>query len=204
MSGGHRAIDVFVAGVCEGEPGPGGWGAVLRYGKHRRELQGSELASTAPNRMLLTAAAAALGALTRPLPVRLYADRAILGRAAVESSRVVWVGTHDEPDGTRATELARDALREAVRKLEARCLHDLVTRQCWQCRPTSTTLPNRVKVTSGGLVFHLDEGCAALHGGWRKVERRGGLRSDLTTIPTADALAKGLGACESCCRGFKL
>jgi ribonuclease HI len=203
MSGGQGVVDVYIAGVRDGDRGPAGWGAVLRYGTAIRELKGSEPAPGSPDELLSTAATAALAALTRPARVRLHAEPAVLRSASTGPHRVVCAGVQEDgPDQARAVALAREELDEAVRDRDARCLHDLVRNQCWQCRPRSGNLPDRVKVTSGGSVFHLSEGCAALHDGWRQLERRGGIRSDLTSIPTVDALARGLGACEDCCRGL--
>jgi ribonuclease HI len=64
---------IYTDGACSGNPGPGGWGAVLRYGDHVKELHGGE-ASTTNNRMELTAAISALEALSRPSTVQLYTD----------------------------------------------------------------------------------------------------------------------------------
>ena len=63
----------FTDGACRGNPGPGGWGAVLQSGAHRKELRGSEPATT-NNRMELTAAIKALEALKRSSNVELYTD----------------------------------------------------------------------------------------------------------------------------------
>jgi ribonuclease HI len=67
-------IEVYTDGACSGNPGPGGWGAVLRYGGHERELSGGEATTTTNNRMELTAPIRALRALTRPSVVRLHTD----------------------------------------------------------------------------------------------------------------------------------
>ncbi len=67
------AIDVFTDGACSGNPGPGGWGAILRWNGHERELSGGA-AHTTNNRMELTAAIEALKALKRPAAVRLHTD----------------------------------------------------------------------------------------------------------------------------------
>jgi ribonuclease HI len=67
------AVDAFTDGACSGNPGPGGWGAILRWGGHERELSGGE-AETTNNRMELMAAIAALEAIRRPVPVRLHTD----------------------------------------------------------------------------------------------------------------------------------
>jgi ribonuclease HI len=64
---------IYTDGACSGNPGPGGWGAVLRYGDHVKELHGGE-ASTTNNRMELMAAISALEALSRPGTVQLYTD----------------------------------------------------------------------------------------------------------------------------------
>jgi ribonuclease HI len=68
-----QAVVVHTDGACSGNPGPGGWGAVLRYGGHEKELKGGE-ALTTNNRMELTAAIMALEALTRPATVELHTD----------------------------------------------------------------------------------------------------------------------------------
>jgi len=67
------AVDIFTDGACSGNPGPGGWGAILRWGEVEKELSGWENPTT-NNRMEMTAAAAALEALKRPAAVRLHTD----------------------------------------------------------------------------------------------------------------------------------
>ena len=67
-------VDIYTDGACSGNPGPGGWGAVLSYGKHEREIYGGDRGPTTNNRMELTAAIQALEALTRPVEVRLHTD----------------------------------------------------------------------------------------------------------------------------------
>ncbi|WP_410574539.1 ribonuclease HI [Amycolatopsis sp. cmx-4-61] len=67
-------VEIYTDGACSGNPGPGGWGAVLRYGKHERELYGGEATPTTNNRMELTAPIRALESLTRPSQVRVYTD----------------------------------------------------------------------------------------------------------------------------------
>lgn len=66
-------VEIFTDGACRGNPGPGGWGAVLRYGGHERLLSGGSH-DTTNNRMELTAAIEALEALHRPCRVRLVTD----------------------------------------------------------------------------------------------------------------------------------
>ena len=66
-------VDVFTDGACRGNPGPGGWGAVLRYKGKEKELHGGE-PHTTNNRMELTAAIVALESLARPCKVSLTTD----------------------------------------------------------------------------------------------------------------------------------
>ncbi len=68
-----KAVTAYTDGACRGNPGPGGWGAILRYGENERELQGGERETT-NNRMELMAAIEALGALKEPCRVALYTD----------------------------------------------------------------------------------------------------------------------------------
>lgn len=68
-----KAVTAYTDGACRGNPGPGGWGAILRYGENVRELQGGE-PQTTNNRMELMAAIEALGALKEPCRVALYTD----------------------------------------------------------------------------------------------------------------------------------
>ena len=66
-------VAIYTDGACRGNPGPGGWGAVLLYGEHRREISGAA-PDTTNNRMELTAAIRALEALNRHSAVTLYTD----------------------------------------------------------------------------------------------------------------------------------
>jgi ribonuclease HI len=68
------AVDIYTDGACIGNPGPGGWGAVLRYGGVEKEINGGESGATTNNRMELMAPIRALESLTRPVVVRLHTD----------------------------------------------------------------------------------------------------------------------------------
>ena len=68
-----KQVEIFTDGACKGNPGPGGWGAVLRTGGHEKELSGHAPATT-NNRMELTAVIEALGALKSPCEVALHTD----------------------------------------------------------------------------------------------------------------------------------
>jgi ribonuclease HI len=67
------AVEIYTDGACKGNPGPGGWGAVLIAGTHERELFGGEPLTT-NNRMELTAVIRALDALSRPCEITLFTD----------------------------------------------------------------------------------------------------------------------------------
>ena len=66
-------MTLFTDGACSGNPGPGGWGALLRYGAHEKELSGGEPATT-NNRMEMLAVIHGLEALKKPAQVRIYTD----------------------------------------------------------------------------------------------------------------------------------
>ena len=66
-------VEIFTDGACRGNPGPGGWGAILRNGTKEREISGGEVLTT-NNRMELMAAIQALNALKRPCRVELHTD----------------------------------------------------------------------------------------------------------------------------------
>jgi len=68
-----KTVTIYTDGACSGNPGPGGWGAILMYGAHRRELSGGE-PDTTNNRMELTAVIQALSLLKEPCVVDLWSD----------------------------------------------------------------------------------------------------------------------------------
>ncbi len=68
-----QRVEIWTDGACSGNPGPGGWGAILLFGAHRKELSGGEAATT-NNRMELMAAISALEALTRDCAADVYTD----------------------------------------------------------------------------------------------------------------------------------
>ena len=82
-----RRVTIWTDGACSGNPGPGGWGAVLRYGGHEKDLKGGE-ALTTNNRMELTAAIEALESLNRPCEVILHTDSQYLRGGVTE-----WIAT---------------------------------------------------------------------------------------------------------------
>lgn len=78
-----EVVEIFTDGACRGNPGPGGWGALLRYKGRERRLKGAE-AQTTNNRMELMAAIAALEALKRPCRVVLTTDSTYLRSGVTE------------------------------------------------------------------------------------------------------------------------
>ena len=85
-----KEVIVYTDGACSGKPGPGGWGCVLIYGEHRKEMSGGEKETT-NNRMELTAAIRALEALNVPCSVDLYSDSAYLVNAFEQGWLSNWV-----------------------------------------------------------------------------------------------------------------
>ena len=76
-------IDIYTDGACRGNPGPGGWAAVLTMGEREKEISGAENPTT-NNRMELQAVIGALKALKRPVEVRLYTDSQYVRRGILE------------------------------------------------------------------------------------------------------------------------
>ncbi len=81
-----KVIRIYTDGACRGNPGPGGWGAILQYDGHEREMFGGEAATT-NNRMELTAVIEALSALNRPCRVVLHTDSQYVQKGITE-----WIG----------------------------------------------------------------------------------------------------------------
>lgn len=68
-----KLVEIYTDGACSGNPGPGGWGAVLRYGGHEKEISGGAIQTT-NNRMELQAVISALQQLKKPVAVRVHTD----------------------------------------------------------------------------------------------------------------------------------
>ncbi len=90
MTDRDAVVEIYTDGACVPNPGPGGWGAVLRYGSSERDLCGGEAAQTTNNRMELLAPIRALETLTRaPLTVRLYTD-SVYVRSGITKWVLAW------------------------------------------------------------------------------------------------------------------
>jgi len=112
-------VVIYTDGACRGNPGPGGWGAVLMSGEHEREMWGGEAATT-NNRMELTAAIEALTALNRPCSVELHTDSQYLRRGITEWLSI-WKGR-----GWRTLSKSEVKNEDLWRRLDdARTRHDV-------------------------------------------------------------------------------
>ncbi len=78
-----KHVTIFTDGACRGNPGPGGWGALLRYGEHEKKLSGAEFETT-NNRMELIAAIKALASLREPCIVALHTDSQYVQKGITE------------------------------------------------------------------------------------------------------------------------
>ena len=84
-----KTVEIYTDGACSGNPGPGGWGAILRYAGHEKELSGGE-AMTTNNRMELTGVIAALEALKESCTVELWSDSKYVIDALEKGWAVKW------------------------------------------------------------------------------------------------------------------
>jgi ribonuclease HI len=112
-------VIVHTDGACSGNPGPGGWAAILSFGDHLKELKGGE-AHTTNNRMELTAAIAALDALKRPCLVDLYTDSQYL-RDGITKWMKSW-----KRNGWRTSDKKPVRNVDLWQKLDALCSHHQV------------------------------------------------------------------------------
>lgn len=84
-----KTVDIYTDGACSGNPGPGGWGAILMYGEHKKELSGGE-AHTTNNRMELLAVISALELLKEPCKINLYSDSQYIINAMTKGWAEKW------------------------------------------------------------------------------------------------------------------
>ena len=84
-----KTVTIYTDGACSGNPGPGGWGAILQYGPHKKEISGGE-ANTTNNRMELTGVIRALQLLKEPCTVELYSDSKYVIDALEKGWAVGW------------------------------------------------------------------------------------------------------------------
>lgn len=84
-----KKVEIFTDGACSGNPGPGGWAAILRYGAHEKEISGGE-ANTTNNRMELSAVIQALNLLKEPCQVKIYSDSKYIIDAVTQGWAKKW------------------------------------------------------------------------------------------------------------------
>ncbi len=84
-----KQVTIYTDGACSGNPGPGGWGCVLMYGQHKKEMSGGE-PQTTNNRMEIQAALSALSILKEPCLVDIYTDSAYLCNAVEKKWLANW------------------------------------------------------------------------------------------------------------------
>jgi len=88
-----KKVDIYTDGACSGNPGPGGWGAILVYGGHEKEISGGD-ASTTNNRMELMAVISALSVLKESCDVSLYSDSKYVCDALTKGWAIKWRGNN--------------------------------------------------------------------------------------------------------------
>ncbi|GIQ69193.1 ribonuclease HI [Xylanibacillus composti] len=84
-----KEVTIYTDGACSGNPGPGGWGAILMYGEHQKELSGAEKHTT-NNRMEIRAVVEALSRLKEPCRVKVYSDSAYVVNCFQQKWHVNW------------------------------------------------------------------------------------------------------------------
>jgi len=108
-------VEIYSDGACRGNPGPGGWGAVIRFGSHEKEISGGATATT-NNKMELTAVIRALEALTRPSTVHVYTDSQYVQKGIKEWihgwKRNGWKTAAKEPVKNKELWIELDELRK--------------------------------------------------------------------------------------------
>ena len=114
-----KRVEAFTDGGCRGNPGPGGWGAILRFGEHERELSGSE-PETTNNRMELLAAISALEALSEPCLVVLTTDSTY-----VKDGITKWIKNW-KANGWRTAAKKPVKNQDLWQSLDAQCSHHQV------------------------------------------------------------------------------
>ena len=92
-----KKIEIFTDGACSGNPGPGGWGAILRYEGHEKELSGYE-AETTNNRMELKAVIEAVKAVNQPCEITITSDSAYVCNAFLEGWIDSWTPLRSLPE----------------------------------------------------------------------------------------------------------
>ncbi|UKD58482.1 hypothetical protein L3Q65_17720 [Amycolatopsis sp. FU40] len=213
------AVRIYAAGKGSGDPGPGGWSAVLAYGGHRKTLAGGA-ADTTAGRMALTAAVEALESLNRPVRVHLYSDSEHLRtaldgqgsddllprlRTCADRHEITWRAAGDPAARAQLAELAdlataaRPSGRPPARPEDDECRHGMTKAYCADCRQIDAgVLPNGYH-TAGGHAYHNDADCYWLRRGQQRQERMGRDTHEIVRIAWASVIPGELAPCEHCC-----
>ena len=136
-----QQVEIYTDGACSGNPGPGGWAALLRAGNHEREISGAE-PDTTNNRMELTAALRALEALKRPCRVVLHTDSTY-----VQKGMSGWVAKWKRNNWTRYDPILRKKVpvlnEDLWRALDAVCARHQVE---WRWVQAHAGIPDNERV----------------------------------------------------------
>ncbi|WP_209897036.1 RNase H family protein [Nocardia goodfellowii] len=215
-------VEAWTAGTSLGDPGVGGWGAVLRWGNRTRDIVGAESHSTV-DRMELMAAVQSLECLNRPTRIRIHSGSSYLragclreagcGRqatsnidlwqrleTAANSHRVTWdwaQSTFENPDAAHAFELARKAAIEDA--APSFCVHEMRINECAYCTPRRPGVLSHGWRTEGGTVYHNDRDCDWLRKGQRDALRKGLNLHDIVAIAWASVDSTKMQPCDYCC-----
>jgi ribonuclease HI len=115
-----KTITIYTDGACSGNPGPGGWAALLKYGKHEREISGAE-PDTTNNRMELRAVVESLRTLKEPVRARIHTDSAYIANAINQGWTDNWI-RHGWKTASKKPVKNRDLWEALLRLLE---VHDV-------------------------------------------------------------------------------
>lgn len=105
-----KKVEIHTDGACSGNPGPGGWAAILTFGTHSKDISGFEL-DTTNNRMEMTAVIKGFQALTEPCQVTLYSDSKLVIQAFNDGWVANWLKTDFKGGKVKNIDLWQDILR---------------------------------------------------------------------------------------------
>ena len=105
-----KNVQIYTDGACSGNPGPGGWAAILIFGPHTKEISGFE-AQTTNNRMEMTAVIQGFRALTEPCQVTVYSDSNLLIQAFNSGWLVSWLKTDFKQGKVKNIDLWQDLIK---------------------------------------------------------------------------------------------
>lgn len=223
-----RAVTVRLTTCHDDVTGLGVWAAVLSYGHHHREITGRDQA-TSRDRLSLTAAVAALEALTRPATVQVHTSSRYLldghsdGRqgtntelwtrlkALTERHTVSWVRFYDTECTTNsdADQSDRDTVHSSRQRVPPpralvaddtdRCIHDMLAEWCDLCVPPPPGVLRHGYRTRGGAAYHNDPDCDWLLRGQDFAHKQGKNNHGIDPVSWYTLPPGQLAPCEACC-----